>query len=121
MARLIRKENPELLRTLLELGRAKRAHKAPIWGSVADRLNRPRHQVDPLNVGQIERLVAPNEIVVVPGKLLSEGRLTKPVTVAAFHYSAGARIKIAAAGGKALSIDELVKSHPEGKGVRLIA
>ncbi len=117
----IHKQNSELVRVLVELRRAARTHRAPVWGAVAERLNRPRHQVGPLNVGQLERLAAAQETVVVAGKLLAEGRITKPVTVAAAAYSAGARSKIREAGGQALSIPELLASHPDGKGVRLLA
>ncbi len=117
----LRKGNPDVVRVILELKKAARAHGAPLWGAVAERLTRPRHQVLPLNVGHLERLAQPREMVVVPGKLLASGRLTKPVTVAAIGYSQQARSKIHAAGGSALTITELVKSHPDGKGVRLLA
>jgi len=57
----------------------------------------------------------------VPGKLLADGRLAKRLTVAAFGFSAEARGKIHAAGGAAVTLRELVKSHPDGSGVRLLA
>jgi large subunit ribosomal protein L18e len=121
MSVLIRKQNPELARVIIELEKAARAHKAPVWHAAAARLSRPRHQTFPLNVGQLERIAAAQETIVVPGKLLAEGRLTKPLTIGAVSYSAEARSKVHAAGGTALSIPELVKSHPSGKGVRLLA
>ncbi len=121
MLRTIRKENPELRHALLELRRASKAHDAPIWGDVARKLARPRHQVDPVNVGHLDRLAAPNDTVVVPGKLLAAGRLSKPLTVAAFNYSTGAREKVHAAGGTTLGLHELLKSKPNGTGVRIIA
>jgi large subunit ribosomal protein L18e len=121
MARRSRKENPELLRLLVELRRAARTHRAPIWGSVAERLERARHQVDPVNVGRLERLAGAGETVVVPGKLLAAGPLTKKLTVGAFSFSEGAREKVHAAGGLALSLPALLKSKPDGTGVRLLA
>jgi large subunit ribosomal protein L18e len=121
MSEPIRKANSELLHVVVELRRAARAHRAPIWASVAERLERARHQTTPVNVGHLERLVAAESTVVVPGKLLADGRLTKSLTVAAFAYSAAARQKIRAAGGSAISIPELVKSKPDGAGVRLFA
>lgn len=121
MLREIRKENPELAHTLIELRRAAKAHDAPIWADVARKLARPRHQVEPVNVGQLERLAAANDTVVVPGKLLAQGVLSKPLTVAAFHYSDTARDKVHRAGGTALGIHDLVKSKPKGTGVRIIA
>jgi large subunit ribosomal protein L18e len=121
MARRSRKGNPELLGLLVELRRAARAHSAPVWGSVADRLERARHQVLPMNVGQLERLAAAGETIVVPGKLLAAGPLTKKLTVGAFSFSEGAREKVHAAGGSALPLSALLKSKPDGAGVRLLA
>ena len=121
MLRTIRKENPELAHLLVALRKAAKAHEAPVWGDVARRLARGRHQRDPLNVGQLERLAQANQTIVVPGKLLAEGRLSKPLTVAAFHYSEAARAKVSSAGGTAISIEELLKSKPDGSGVRLLA
>lgn len=121
MLRTIRKENPELAHVLIELRRAAKAHEAPVWAALAEKLARPRHQVTPVNVGHLDRVTDANETVVVPGKLLADGDLTKPVTVAAFHYSAQAKGKIHHAGGKALTIPELLKAHPDGSGVRLLA
>lgn len=121
MLRTIHKENPELARTLIELRKAAKAHDAPIWGDVARKLARPRHQYAPVNVAHLERLASPQDTVVVPGKLLAAGILSKPLTVAAFHYSAGAREKVHRAGGKAIAIHELLKARPDGSGVRIIA
>jgi large subunit ribosomal protein L18e len=121
MSVIIRKQNPELARVIVELEKAARAHKAPVWRAAADRLSRPRHQTMPVNVGHLERIAEAQQLVLVPGKLLAEGKLTKPLTIGAVSYSAEARSKVHAAGGTALTIPELVKSRPDGKGVRLLA
>jgi large subunit ribosomal protein L18e len=121
MLRTIAKENPELRRTLIDLRKAARDHRAPLWATVADRLARPRHQIVPVNVGHLERLAEPKATVVVPGKLLAEGRLTKPLTVAVFHASAAARQKVHEAGGTVVTIHDLIQSHPDGSGVRILA
>jgi large subunit ribosomal protein L18e len=119
MLREIRKENPELAHTLIELRRASKTHSAPVWATAAERLARPRHQVTPVNVGHLERLAKPDETIVVPGKLLAEGKIQKKLTVAAFAFSAEAKSKIHAAGGQTLTIHELLKSKPDGAGVRI--
>jgi large subunit ribosomal protein L18e len=120
MLRTIRKENAELVHILIELRRAASAHEAPLWGAVAEKLARARHQRPAVNVGHLERVAHPQETVVIPGKLLADGQLTKPLTVAAFHYSTEARAKIHNAGGKALTIAELLKAHPDAAGVRIL-
>ena len=115
------KGNPELLRVIHELRVAARSHDAPVWASVADRLERARHQTPAVNVGQLERIASPDETLVVPGKVLADGRISKKLTVAAFSYSAAARSKIQAAGGATLSLHDLVHSKPDGTGVRIVA
>jgi large subunit ribosomal protein L18e len=120
MPRAVRKENPELRRLLVALRRGAKANEAPLWEAVADRLARPRHRGRPVNVGQLERRARPEETVVVPGKLLAAGELTKPLTVAALAYSTEAREKIHRAGGRALTVDELVQARPDGAGVRIL-
>ena len=121
MARRVGKQNPELVHLLVELRRAARSHTAPLWASVADRLERARHATVPVNVAHLERLAAAGDTVVVPGKVLADGRLSKALTVGAFAFSAGARDKIRAAGGSAVSLHALLKAKPEGTGVRLLA
>jgi len=46
--------------------------------------------------------------------------LSKKVTVAAYGFSESARAKIEAAGGKDLTIMELVKEMPKGTGVKIM-
>jgi large subunit ribosomal protein L18e len=121
MARRLGKQNPELVRLLIELRRTARAHHAPLWASVAERLERARHSVEPVNVSALERIADAGETVAVPGKILADGQLSKALTVGAFAFSAGAREKIRAAGGSAVSLHTLLKSKPEGAGVRLLA
>jgi len=121
MGHPIPKENSELVRLIVELRRAARSHKAPIWATVADRLERPRHRVVPVNVGHLERLARADETILVPGKLLAEGKLSKKLTVAAFAYSKDARTKVHAAGGVAISVHDLLRTRPDGAGVRLFA
>ncbi|HEV2316001.1 MAG TPA: 50S ribosomal protein L18e [Thermoplasmata archaeon] len=121
MLRTIRKGDPELARMLVALRKAAKLHNAPVWGSVAEQLARPRHQVHPVNVGHLARLVAASATVIVPGKVLAKGDIQTPLTVAAFHFSEAARSKIQAAGGTALTINDLLKSHPDGTGVRIFA
>jgi large subunit ribosomal protein L18e len=119
MLRTIRKENAELAHVLIALRKAGKAHGAPVWLAVAERLARPRRKTTPVNVGHLERLARAKETVVVPGKVLAHGTISKPLTVAAYNYSEDARAKIHQAGGTTLTIAELLKAKPDGAGVRI--
>lgn len=104
-----------LIRELRENGR-----KAPLWSRIADDLERPTRQRREVNLSSIGRNTNANEVVIVPGKVLGSGALPHAVTVAAWSFSEGARKRIADAKGKCLSINELLKSHPDGKNVRIL-
>ncbi|MEM3494083.1 MAG: 50S ribosomal protein L18e [Thermoplasmata archaeon] len=115
-----KKTNPELVNLILELKKKARESDAPIWRDVALRLEGPNRNRAEVNVSKIDRFAAPNETVVVPGKLLGAGEIKKPVTVAAYAASAGAVEKITRAGGRVLTLRELMAENPKGTNVRIL-
>jgi large subunit ribosomal protein L18e len=94
--------------------------KNPIWKAVARNLNRPERKGYEVNLFRIEKYAKPKGKIVVPGIVLGAGGIKKAVTVAALRFSGAAREKIEKAGGKCLTIEEMVKENPKGKGVRII-
>lgn len=114
------KTNPLLADLIHDLKRRAKEHEAPVWKDIAVRLGGPTRRQAAVNVSELERHLAAQEVAVVPGKVLAAGGLTKPVTVAAFAFSGGARAKIQGAGGQCLSIQELAQQNPKGSNVRII-
>ena len=119
----MRKIGPQLeeirkLIVLLEKTSKKTGHA--IWKRVAEYLKGPRSNRAEINVGNIARLTKAGEVIVVPGKVLGDGEITHAVSVAALRFSRSAYDKITRAGGKCLSIEQLVKENPSGSGVRII-
>lgn len=110
--------NYQLQQVLLEL--ESKARSSPLWGRIAEDLKKPTRQRREVNVYKIEKYAQPGETVVVPGKVLSVGNLSKKVDVAAFTFSAEAKKKILEAKGKVLSISQLLQQNPEGKNVRIL-
>ena len=53
-------------------------------------------------------------------KVLSNGKLTKKVPIAAWSFSKKSQEKIKKAGGKCMTIADLLKNNPEGKDVRIL-
>jgi len=120
MGKTTRKMNPNLVNLIERLKREAYENKAPVWRDVADRLVKPRQNWAEVNLSRIERFASDNETVVVAGKLLGAGAITKKVTVAAFKSSEAAKQKIASAGGKSMSIEELLSSNPKGSNIRIM-
>ena len=110
--------NPHLRRLITQLEIAGRKH-APIWKRVAELLSRPTRKIIAVNVSKFNRVKG--EIFVVPGVVLGGGRLTRAVTVAAYRFTPAARRKIKEAGGRAISIEELIESNTKGSNVVIIA
>jgi len=120
MGNTSRKTNPNLVGLIQHLKDASRLNEAPIWRDIALRLEGPMRNWAEVNVGKLNRHAGENEVVVIPGKLLGAGEIAKKVTVAAYRSSGQAKDKIEKAGGKNVSIEELVAMNPRGSKIRIM-
>lgn len=112
--------NPELLSAIRSLKKKAHESDAPIWRDVADSLGASKRRRIAVNLSRLNRHTKAKETVVVPGKVLGSGVLTHPVSVAAFSFSTQARVKIAKAKGKCLSLSDLLEANPKGSNVKII-
>ena len=110
--------NYQLQQLLLEL--EQKAKDSKLWKRILSDLQKPTRQRRIVNVYKINKFARDGETVLVPGKVLSVGDITKKVDVAAFNFSGEAKRKIEGAKGKALSISELFQQNPEGRNVRIL-
>ncbi|MEM2989384.1 MAG: 50S ribosomal protein L18e [Candidatus Bathyarchaeia archaeon] len=113
-------KSPEIEELVSFLRRKSKENEAPIWGDIAERLSKPRRNIAAVNLSRIGRCSANGETILVPGKILGAGSLDHEVKVAALRFSESARRKIERAGGKCLSIPELVNENPRGSGVKIL-
>jgi len=90
-----------------------------LWKRLAKDLKKPSRQRRTVNVYKIDKWAREGETVVVPGKVLNTGELSKKVNVAAFSFSEAAKEEIEKV-GKVMSIKELMETNPEGKMVRVM-
>lgn len=98
----------KLARKLLSLSRKL---DLPILKRLAQEVAKPRRKRVAVNLGKINQYAEEGEIVVVPGKVLSAGSLSKSLTVVAEAFSAKALEKIRASGGRAVTLLELVSNE----------
>ncbi|MCY3412978.1 MAG: 50S ribosomal protein L18e [Candidatus Heimdallarchaeota archaeon] len=114
--------NPEVASLIYELRKASNTHEAPIWRAISKKLGKPRRLRPEVNISKINRYTEGTEFktVLIPGKVLGAGEITHPVTVAAISVSQSAKEKIEKAKGKVITISDLVKENPKGKGVRIL-
>jgi large subunit ribosomal protein L18e len=114
------KTNPQLLELMRSLRNASKKNKAPIWLAISHALGKPRRNMAQVNVSRIARFTLEWETVAVPGKVLGSGTVNHKLTVAALSFSASAREKIGIAGGKCLTLPELLEKNPKGTKVKLM-
>lgn len=107
-------------RKSLSLGLERAGRQVKIWGSLSAQVMRSRRRMPVINLDRLNRVTAKGDTVAVPGKVLGGGRIDHPVTVAAMHFSLTSAKAIEGAGGEVLSLTELAKRKPDGKGVRMI-
>lgn len=111
------KTNLELRNLILKLKKS----NSEFWLKVARLLAKPRKKRIGVNLNRLDELSKANEIIVVPGKVLGKGVLTKPITLACFSISLNARNKLALSKSKLVSLKELYEKNKEGKNLKLIS
>ncbi len=115
-----RKSNSTLVKTIADLKEASRKNEAPLWRSIATRLEGPSRNWPSVNVSKLEYNIDKNGKAIIPGKLMGTGIITKKMTVAAYSFTTSAKDKIQSAGGKCLTYNELIKSVPKGTNIVVV-
>ncbi|MDR6222787.1 50S ribosomal protein L18e [Methanococcoides alaskense] len=118
--KITRKTNPRIPALISVLKDTARENDAPIWRDMAIRLEKPSRIYAEVNLSKINRHAAENDLVLIPGKVLGAGALGHAVTVAALTFSTTAVDKITSAGGKCMTIEQILEENPAGSGIRIM-
>lgn len=109
-----RKSNSELMETIIA------GKKQEAWLGVSGILSSPRRNRICINLEQINKDSKAGEIIVIPGKVLSQGDIDKKIKVVAFNFSDKAKEKLLSAKCEVSSILDEIKSNPSGKGMKIL-
>lgn len=109
-----KKSNSEVVETILA------AKKKEKWLRVAGILSGPRKKFASQNLEDIEKASKEKEIIVVPGKVLSQGEIKKKVKIAALGFSEKAKEKLEKEKITVSSILDEIKDNPEARGIRIL-
>ena len=112
--------NQNLLLLIRNLKKLSNEKKVNIWRRIAKDLERPTRIRRRVNLFTVEKNLKQGEIAVIPGKLLSLGNLSKKHEISAYQASEKAIEKIQKSGSKFLTLQDLMKSNPQGKKVRIL-
>ncbi len=96
--------------------------KVSLWKRIASDLEKPTRRRRTVNLSKIDQYAKENETVIVPGKVLSMGDVSRKVNVVAYSFSNNAAKKLLDAKCGAMYIADFVIKcpNPKGKRVRIL-
>ena len=109
-----RKTNPELIETI------RLAKKHTKWLEIAGVLSGSRKIWRNANIEEIDNATKEGDVIVIPGKVLSEGEINKKIRVVALNFSTRAKEKLLKSKCELLIILEEIKKNPEAKGIKIL-
>ena len=86
----INAEKPEVKEWLSVAGSASKESKAKIWGRIAELVAVPARSRAAVNIYKINKHTKEGDNVIVPGKVLSTGKMDHKIRIAALEYSRSA-------------------------------
>jgi len=112
---LKKKNNLDLVETIIS------AKKNKNWFEIAHILSSPRRNLINVNLDKISNNLEKNETLVIPGKVLSQGKIDKKGIIVAFKFSEKAKDKLIKAGCEVRNIADEIKNNPDAKGVKILS
>ncbi len=109
-----RKTNPVLSETLKE------AIKREEWKKVAGMLSGPTRRYKSVNLNEIDKETETGDSIVVVGKVLGKGLLSKKIRICALSFSAKAKERIKNSKSEIITILEEIKKNPKAEGVKIL-
>lgn len=99
---------------------ARKLKKNDAWLGIANILSYSRRNKITKNIEDIDKEVEDNITIVVPGKVLSKGVVSKKIKVVAFSFSREALRKLKDKNCEVLTIEEELNKNPQGKNIKVL-
>ena len=113
-SRLKRKTNPDVAETI------QHSLKNKSWTKYSHLFARPARQQPAVNLSTIDRNSTTGDTILIPGKVLSQGNLSKKIKICALSISKLAREKLKPTKSEfSLIIDE-IKKNQKAEGLKVI-
>jgi len=112
--KLKRKTNPELVETIIK------GKKKNNWLKISHLISIPTRKKVNINLRDIDNQAEEGKIIIVPGKVLASGELTKKIKIAALSFSRAVEEKIKKTGSEIITINEEIKNNPDAKEIQII-
>ncbi len=83
---------------------------AKLSESAIFKASKPRRQRVTVTLQKLEKYVNNNDNIIVPGKILGTGKITKKFNISAIEYSASSLEMLKAAGCSVVAIENMIKN-----------
>jgi large subunit ribosomal protein L18e len=112
--RIARKTNPLVAETI------RIAQENTAWKPLAKILSNSTRLYSSVNLKEIDSKTTAGDTIVIPGKVLAVGELTKKVRIVALSISHSARAKLKATKSEFATILDEIKINQKGAGVKVL-
>ena len=112
--RLKRKTNPEIVETILA------AKKNEYWNKITQIISGSTRKYSSVNLNEIERKTKEGDTVVVIGKVLGSGNVSKKIRICAISFSESAKDKLKVKKSELVTILEEIKKNPKAEGIKIL-
>lgn len=110
-----KKTNEDIVKTILNAAKNKK------WLDVARIISSPRRKRKSVNLQEINKEYKDGDIIVVPGKVLSQGEIDKKIKIVALGFSESAKEKLSKSKKDFTYLIDEIKKNPDAKGVKIFA
>ncbi len=109
-----RKTNPVLVETV------QLALKNEAWSKIASILSGPTRNYSAKNLFEIENESKAGDTIIIPGKILSKGELTKKLKLCSLSISVEAKEKLKHSKSEFVYLLDEIKKNPKAEGIKII-
>lgn len=112
--RVHKKTNPKLAAAIFL------ALKTPAWSKYAKLFSQSTRKHSSINLEEIDRQTSMGDTILVPGKVLSVGEITKKIKICSFGISKEALERLSKTRSEWSSILDEIKKNPKAEGIKII-
>jgi len=109
-----KKTNPEIVETIFA------AKKNKEWNKIAQIISSSTKKYASVNLKGIDKETSVGDTVLISGKVLGSGNVTKKVRVCALTFSESAREKLKESNSEISTILEEIKKNPKAEGIKVL-
>lgn len=96
------------------------ALKNPAWNKFAKLLSQSTREQSSVNLGEIDAKTSMGDTILVPGRVLAVGEVTKKLRICSFGISKEARENLKKTRSEWIHIADEIKRNPKAEGLKVI-